>query len=112
MSTVLNKHNEELVQRLVKKLVSDYSPQRVILFGSYAYGTPGRDSDIDLLIIKDTQESFFDRLTRVRKVVSGTHKGVPFDPLVLTPDELEARLQADDQFIEEILEKGRVVYDP
>jgi hypothetical protein len=42
----------------------------------------------------------------VRKVVSGAHKGVPFDPLVLTPEEVEARLWAGDQFIEEIMEKG------
>jgi predicted nucleotidyltransferase len=108
---VSNKYSEELVRRVVKKLVSDYSPQRIILFGSYAYGTPDLDSDIDLLIIKDTQESFFDRLTRVRKVVSGTHRGIPFDPLVLTSDEIKSRLRAGDQFIEEILEKGRVVYD-
>ena len=105
-----SKNNEELVQRVVKKLVSDYSPLKIILFGSYAYGLPDSDSDIDLLIIKDTQESFFDRLTIVRKVVSGTHRGIPFDPLVLTPGEVEVRLQARDQFIEEILEKGRVVY--
>jgi predicted nucleotidyltransferase len=108
---VPNTYNERVVHRLVEKLVSGYSPQKVILFGSYAYGTPGIDSDIDLLIIKDTQESFFERLTRVRKVVSDTHKGIPFDPLVLIPDELETRLQAGDQFIDEILAKGRVVYE-
>ena len=101
---------EALAQRVVNKLVSGYFPQKVILFGSYAYGVPDRDSDIDLLIIKDTSERFFDRLTAVRKVVAGTHKGVPIDFLVLTPEELEERLQAGDQFISEILEKGRVVY--
>ena len=97
-------------QKVVDKLVSTYSPQKVILFGSYAYGTPDKDSDIDLLIIKDTHERFFDRLTAVRKAVAGTHRGVPIDPLVLTPEEVEERIQAGDQFIGEILEKGRVVY--
>ena len=101
---------KELAQRVVDKLVSSYAPQKVILFGSYAYGTPDRDSDIDLLIVKDTPERFFDRLTTVRKVVAGTHNGVPIDLLVLTPKEVEAKLQAGDQFIGEILEKGRVVY--
>jgi uncharacterized protein len=101
---------EELVQRVVQKLVSGYAPRKVILFGSYAFGAPDGDSDIDLLIIKDTPEGFFDRLATVRKVVAGTHRGVPLDPLVYTPDEVEARLQAGDQFIEEVLERGRVVY--
>jgi predicted nucleotidyltransferase len=56
---VLNKHNEELLQLLLNQLVSNYLPQRVMLFGSYAYGTPDINSDIDLLIIKDTQEKLF-----------------------------------------------------
>ena len=101
---------EELAQRVIDRLVSDYAPQKVILFGSYAYGTPDRDSDIDLLIIKDRPERFFDRLTTVRKVVAGTHKGVPMDLLVLTPKEVKERLKAGDQFIGEILGKGRLVY--
>jgi predicted nucleotidyltransferase len=106
---VLQKH-EETVQLLVKRLVAEYAPQKVVLFGSWAYGTPDRDSDIDLLIIKDTSDSFFDRLARVREAVSGVHKGIPLDPLVLTPQELEARLRAGDQFIAEILKRGRVLY--
>lgn len=104
------KNSEEQVQRIVKRIVSDYSPLKIILFGSYAYGAPDRDSDIDLLIIKGTGEGFLDRLTTVRKLASGVHRGIPFDPLVLTPEEVEARLQAGDQFIEEILEKGHLVY--
>jgi predicted nucleotidyltransferase len=94
----------------VRKLVAEYAPEKVVLFGSYAYGVSHRDSDIDLLIIKDTQESFFNRLTRVRQVVSGLHKGVPFDPIVLTPGEVEARLKVGDQFLEEILERGQLLY--
>jgi predicted nucleotidyltransferase len=69
-----------------------------------------RDSDIDLLIIKDSPENFFERLTKVRQAVSGLHKGIPFDPIVLTPGEVEARLRAGDQLIGEILEKGQVLY--
>lgn len=102
--------NQEVVQRLVKKLVAEYAPQKVVLFGSYAGGTPRPDSDIDLLIIKETQERFFDRLFRVRQAISGTHDGIPLDLIVLTPQELNARLEIGDQFIEEILERGRVLY--
>ncbi len=49
---------EMVIQRMLQKLVAEYAPQKVVLFGSYAYETPGPDSDIDLLIIKETLERF------------------------------------------------------
>lgn len=104
------KNNEEIIRLVVRKLVAEYAPEKVILFGSYAHGVVHRDSDIDLLIIKDATENFFERLTKARQAVSGLHKGIPFDPIVLTPGEVEAQLKAGDQFIEEILEKGQVLY--
>jgi predicted nucleotidyltransferase len=104
------KVDKDTVQLIVERLVSEYSPERVFLFGSHAYGAPDGDSDIDLLVIKDTQESFFDRLTSARRAVTGTHKGIPLDLLVLTPGELAARLEAGDQFLAEITEKGQLLY--
>lgn len=104
------KVGKDTVQLIVERLIAEYSPERVFLFGSHAYGAPDGDSDIDLLVIKDTQESFFDRLTSARRVVTGTHKGIPLDLLVLTPDELAARLEAGDQFMAEITEKGQLLY--
>lgn len=100
----------EIISKVVNRLVSNYEPLKVFLFGSYASGHPDDDSDIDLLIIKDTKEPFFDRLTRVRQAVSGTHPTVPFDPIVLTPEELEERSRVGDQFILGILESGQLVY--
>lgn len=99
-----------IIQRMVEKIVSDYAPQKVILYGSYAYGTPHRDSDIDLLIIKDTPERFLDRWVAVRRLLTGMHRSLPLEPLVLTPQELEDRLAVGDQFIAEILRKGKVLY--
>jgi uncharacterized protein len=105
-----SKSNKEIIWLVVRKLVAEYAPEKVILFGSHAYGESSGDSDIDLLIIKDSTENFFERLTRVRQAVSGLHKGVPFDPIILTSAEVEARLKAGDQFISEILEKGQALY--
>lgn len=99
-----------IVQRMVAKLTVAYRPQRVILFGSYAKGTPDADSDIDLLIIKATPESFGARVDAVRELLAGTHPRIPFDPIVLTPTELDQRLKIGDQFIAGILAGGRVVY--
>jgi predicted nucleotidyltransferase len=97
--------SDELIQRVV-----EYAPQQVILFGSYAYGTPDRDSDIDLLIIKDTDEPFIERVVQVCKATRGMYKGIPFDPIVLTPEELDGRLRKGDHFFQDIVKKGRVMY--
>ena len=102
--------SDELIQRVVDKLVAEYAPQQVILFGSYAYGTPDRDSDIDLLIIKDTDEPFIERVVQVCKATRGMYKGIPFDPIVLTPEELDGRLRKGDHFFQDIVKKGRVMY--
>ena len=67
-------------------------------------------SDIDLLIIKETDDSFFNRLTDARRAVAGTHNGVALDLLVLTPQELKERLDKGDQFIRDITETGRLLY--
>lgn len=101
---------EKVIQRMVEKLVGEYAPLKVILFGSHAYGSPDPDSDIDLLIIKETSDRFIDRWVTVGRIIDGTHRSIPVEPLVLTPEELENRLAVGDQFIREIIEKGRVLY--
>jgi predicted nucleotidyltransferase len=99
-----------IIQGMVWKLIAEYAPQKVVLFGSHAYGTPGPDSDIDLLIIKETPERFLDRWVTVQRILTGTHRALPVETLVLTPREIEHRLAIGDQFIAEILEKGEVLY--
>lgn len=99
-----------VIRAVTQKLVDEYGPRKVILFGSHAYGTPGRDSDLDLLIIKETSERFLDRWVTVQRILTGTHFGYPVETLVLTPEEIERRLATGDQFIAEILEKGEVLY--
>ena len=98
------------LNKIVKQVVDAYRPEKIILFGSYAYGEPDADSDLDLLIIKKTSERFIDRWISVRRVVSDSKRSIPFEPIVLTPAELEERLAIGDQFIEEIVTKGEVLY--
>lgn len=101
---------KDTIQRILDKLVAGYAPQKVILYGSYAYGNPDRDSDIDLLIIKETTERFIDRWVTVQHILTGTHPSIPVETLVLTPQEMEKRLAIGDQFVEEIINKGEVLY--
>ncbi len=99
-----------VLDKIVSQLVKTYRPEKIILFGSYAYGVPHEDSDVDLLIIKTTSQPFVDRLVEVRKILTDPTRSVPLGPIVLTPEELDARLSIGDQFIEEIVTRGEVLY--
>ena len=101
---------QRIIQEAVRCLVERYQPQQVILFGSLAYGTPDKDSDIDLLIIKDTNETPLERRIRVRRLVSEPERRVPLSSLVLTPGELAHRLALGDPFYREIVARGKVLY--
>jgi len=98
----------DIIQSILEKLLASYAPQKVILFGSYAYGTPRPDSDIDLLIIKKTSEHFIHRGVTVRRILSDPERSVPLETLVLTPQEVSRRLAIGDQFLAEIIEKGDI----
>lgn len=101
----------DAIHDIVKKLASEYAPQRVILFGSHAYGNPKPDSDIDLFIIKETSERFLERWITVRRILSDPHRTFALETIVLTPQELDKRLAIGDHFIIEVLEKGKTLYE-
>lgn len=103
---------ESLLRKVVELIRKEYNPDKVILFGSYAYGTPTEESDVDLLIIRNTDKPFHKRWAEVCHIISGTRKGtgIAFSPFVVTPQELQERLQIGDQFFEQIVNKGRVLY--
>jgi len=100
-----------VISEIVEKLKSEYKPLKIILFGSYAYGNPVEDSDIDLLILKDTGKRGVDRFVEVKRIIYNPNRRVPVSPLVYTPAELEERLRIGDDFIKEILQKGVVLYE-
>ena len=98
------------IRRMVETLRRDYQPQQVILFGSHARGTARLDSDIDLLVIKETSERFIDRWARVRRILSDPERTIPLETIVLTPQEVKARLAGGDQFLASILKEGKELY--
>ncbi len=99
-----------VIRQVVDRLVTAYAPEKVILFGSHATGQPSPDSDIDLLVIKETSRRFLDRLDEVRRLTAGAHPHVPLDAIVLTPKEVEERLSVGDQFIAGIVAGGELLY--
>jgi predicted nucleotidyltransferase len=100
----------QMIADILRKIVAVYAPQKVILFGSYAYGKPNEDSDIDLLIIKDTDKRPIERWMEVKRLLRDRNRTVSVSPLVYTRQELEQRLAIQDYFIQEVLEKGEVLY--
>jgi len=99
---------EAELARIVQVLREQYAPQRILLFGSLASGQVGEWSDIDLVIVKETDRRFLDR---IREVMQLLRPQVGMDILVYTPEEF-AELSRERPFVrEEILQKGRVLYE-
>lgn len=97
--------NEEL-RRIVNIIIEEYKPEKIILFGSLVNGTVHEFSDIDSIVIKDSDKPFFSRL---EEIILLTMPKVGADILVYTPDEFEKI--KDRLFIqEEIMSKERVLY--
>lgn len=101
---------QQVIEGIVEKLVVGYAPIKVILFGSHAWGDPGPDSDIDLLIIKETSERFIDRWASARKAIESAHCSLPVDTIVLTPEEIKKRLAIGDPFVRQMIEEGETLY--
>lgn len=83
-------------------------PDKIILFGSYAYGKPTVDSDIDLLVIMESDQRPIERTGAVSDLFAERHFGM--DILVRTPEELAERLAMGDDFLREITSRGKVLY--
>jgi len=94
-------------EKIVDAIVTSYKPERIILFGSYVWGNPNQNSDIDLFIIKKSKENRYKRHLRIRRLIRGI---LPVDILVYTPEEVEKRLKMRDFFIEDIIKKGKLIY--
>ncbi|MCK4830241.1 nucleotidyltransferase domain-containing protein [bacterium] len=97
------------MKEVTDKIVQALKPEKIFLFGSYAYGNPGKDSDIDLLIIMKSSEGPAKRRTRVNRLF--WDRSVPMDFVVKTPSEIVERMSTGDFFIKKILTKGKVLYD-
>jgi predicted nucleotidyltransferase len=96
----------DLILTIAKRLREQYGAKEIILYGSYAKGEETADSDIDILVIADTKERFYERQAAVKRLLRGLKKKVAVSPIVLTPSELDVRLRMNDAFIKEIMETG------
>jgi len=102
----MNRAINKRLQKIASCLKVQYGAEQVILYGSYAQGTAGPNSDIDLLVIAQTDEKFYQRMATVKGLIRGLRKGLAVSPMVLTRKELEKRVQINDKFITHILKQG------
>jgi predicted nucleotidyltransferase len=96
------------IRRFARQIVERFAPQRIILFGSYAYGTPTPDSDVDLLVVMPTRNQI-EQAVRIDEAIE--ERGFPLDLLVYTPKVLAQRLRLGDSFMQEIMSRGKVLYE-
>lgn len=96
------------IRAFSRRIAAEFKPRRIILFGSYAYGTPNKDSDVDILVIFAGRGTAADRALEIRMRM---HPGYPLDLLTRTTEEVRQRVAMQDWFMQEIMEKGKVLYD-
>lgn len=100
----------ETLPGAIERIVSKLKPEKIILFGSYAYGNPTPDSDVDLLVIMNTKAKDVDRYVAVSNLLYP--RQFPVDILVKTPTEIKAEAHKKSNFfLREILKKGKVLYE-
>lgn len=98
----------EAIEAIADQIAEAFQPERIVLFGSYAYGEPGPDSDVDLLVVMDTPMREVDQAIAI-----GQHLRHSFglDLIVRTPSNLDRRIALGDWFLREIVERGKVIYE-
>ena len=96
------------IRRYAREIAREFRPRRIVLFGSYAYGKPTRDSDVDLLVIMPHRGRSVDKATEIRLRLRAPF---PMDLMVRSPQRIRQRLAWGDCFIQEIMEKGAVLYE-
>jgi predicted nucleotidyltransferase len=105
---VMEKVTQKTISAFARRIAKQFNPQKIILFGSYAYGKPTQDSDVDMLVIM----SFEGRgAYKSAEIATALRPEFPADILVRTPEQIKQRLEWGDFFIREITEKGKVLYE-
>jgi predicted nucleotidyltransferase len=96
------------IQQVCERIAKRYHPQKIILFGSHAYGHPTPESDVDLLVVMDFEGSPIQQAIKISRELGLV---TPLDLLVRTPEQIRERLRIEDPFWGEIVERGEVMYE-
>ena len=97
------------IEKIKARIVKHFQPEKIILFGSYAYGIPKENSDIDLLVIKESDLPKHKRITEILSILRDFDVGI--EPIVYTPEEVEEWKNVSHAFVTSIMNKGKVIYE-
>ena len=100
--------HEADIQDFVDKVVEQFAPRRVILFGSYARGNATPDSDVDLLVIMPTKKEAVEQAVEIRQRI---RRSFPLDLIVKTPADVTWRLSLHDCFLTSVMAEGKTLYE-
>jgi uncharacterized protein len=96
------------IQILADKIAREFHPEKIILFGSHARGEAQPDSDVDLMVIMNSDEH------PSRTAAEITHRvhprRYPLDLIVRSPETIRLRLRMNDWFLHDVMREGRVLY--
>jgi predicted nucleotidyltransferase len=95
---------------IIDQIKNNFFPTRIILFGSYAYGNPGKDSDIDIMVILPYEGKSLDKSVEILSSLN-PYPDVPLDLITCNPDEVTRRYQEGDPLIREVYTSGVVLYE-
>ncbi|MBU0599590.1 nucleotidyltransferase domain-containing protein [bacterium] len=100
----------EQIEEITGRIRDNYEPEKIILFGSYADGHPTEDSDLDILVVKNSLLPRYKRAREVRKYLWGI-TDIPKDILVYTQKEIDDWKEVKEAFITGVIKKGKVLYE-
>ncbi|HNB41923.1 MAG TPA: nucleotidyltransferase domain-containing protein [Anaerolineales bacterium] len=104
----MEKISKRAIQTFARKVAKEFKPQKIILFGSYAYGKPTADSDVDVLIVMSFSGRNPEKAT---EIWMATKPKFPVDIMVRKPSELKKRLAMGDFFLQDVVTMGKVLYE-
>lgn len=104
----MKKITRSTIRRYANQIAKQFHPNKIILFGSYAYGKPTEDSDVDILVIMPFEGKGAHKAT---EILLATDPRFPIDLIVRTPKQIKTRIKLGDFFLREITEKGKVLYE-
>ena len=95
------------IRGFARRIADKFDPEKIVLFGSFAYGRPHEDSDVDLLVVMPA----YDEINQSIRIILAFDPVFPLDLIVRTPERLRRRLADGDCFLQEITTKGIVLYE-
>jgi predicted nucleotidyltransferase len=107
--SMTDSETRDCIAEMVRRVVLEFDPLKVILFGSHARGEAGRDSDVDLLVVLPEVANKRDAAVRIRRALADSP--LPKDIVVTTPEEIERRGDVIGTVLRPALREGRVVYE-